>query len=144
VEIDINNCPERLRHFLFGINELLEGRGEKIQRDVENEVPTVDTTSPEYMEQMKSLFAHAHVAAKSEKEAEKSLEGKTHRDIEIGSRFGGNVEEGKEAFARISRAVSGSHDAGFNFFPQQGQKSNNPRSRTNSEVIRDVRQNSRN
>jgi hypothetical protein len=34
--IDVNNCPPRLKHFLFEINEILEGRGEKFERDATN------------------------------------------------------------------------------------------------------------
>lgn len=36
VGIDINNCPTILKHFLFEINEILEGRGDKLERDIAN------------------------------------------------------------------------------------------------------------
>jgi hypothetical protein len=143
--LDVNNCPERLKNFLFGINEILQGKGEKIRRDVENEQPRVDASSPEYMEQMKNTFVSSHNAAKSQAGIEESLEGKTHKDIEIESKFGsGNVESGKRIFQQIAGVVSSSHDTGFHFFPQQGQQSNNPQHRTNAEIIQDVRQNPRN
>jgi hypothetical protein len=137
VGIDANNCPEKLKHYLFGINEILEGRGEKIRRDVENKKRIVDPHSPEYMEQMKNLFVHNQVASREEIKTEKSLEGKTHLDMEIESKFGGNVEQGEEAFNLIAGVVSTSHGSDFHFFPQKEQ-------RTNSEIIQDIRQNPRN
>jgi hypothetical protein len=144
VGIDVNNCPEKLKHFLFGINEILEGRGEKIRKEVENRKPLVDPSSPEYMRQMTSLFVNAHAASRKEVETEKFLEGKTHRDIEIANKFGGgSSEKGEQAFQRIADAVSISHDTGFHFFLQKGQQSN-PQQRTNSEIIQDIRQNPRN
>src|SRR6266511_3668792 len=138
--INTSDCPERLKNFLFGINEILQGKGEKIRRDVENEQPSVDSNSPEYMEQMKNTFAGFHSAAKKQADIEESLEGKTHRDIEIESRFsGGNIERGKQIFQQIASAVSSSHDTGFHFFPQKGQQQ-----KTNSEIIQDIRQNPQN
>ena len=138
--INTNNCPERLKNFLFGVNELLQGKGEKIRRDVDNEQPSVDSNSPEYMEQMKNTFAGFHSAAKKQADIEESLEGKTHRDIEIESRFSsGNIERGKQIFQQIASAVSSSHDTGFHFFPQKGQQQ-----KTNSEIIQDIRQNPQN
>lgn len=113
VRIDASNCPEGLKQFLFGIHEILEGRGEKIRKDVENEKPMIDASS---MGQMTELFAYSHVAAEKELKTEKSLEGKTYKDIEIESKFGnGNAEQGRQAFARIAESVSGYQN--FHFFP---------------------------
>src|SRR6185436_4949030 len=81
VGINENNCPERLKQFIFGINEILEGRGEKIRREVENRRPLVESNSPEYMEQVKKLFAHTQVISQEEIKTEESLVGKTHKDI---------------------------------------------------------------
>ncbi|PWU06979.1 MAG: hypothetical protein C5B43_00990 [Verrucomicrobia bacterium] len=36
VGINPSNCPPELKHFLFEINEILEGRGDKLERDIEN------------------------------------------------------------------------------------------------------------
>ena len=140
VGINENNCPERLKQFIFGINEILEGRGEKIRREVENRRPLVEPNSPEYMEQVKKLFAHTQVISQEEIKTEESLVGKTHKDIVIESKFSsGSIEQGEEAFKRIASGVSSSHGSGFHFFPQKGQQQ-----RTNSEIIQDVRQNPRN
>ncbi|CAI2185103.1 16572_t:CDS:2 [Funneliformis geosporum] len=112
--INANNCPERLKHYLFGINEILEGRGEKIRKDVENEKPSVDATSSEYMGQMSSLFTNTYTSAKDEIETEKSLK-------EVGSKFGsGSVEQGKQFFGQISQEIASRHGE-FHFFPQKGE-----------------------
>jgi hypothetical protein len=143
VGINVNNCPERLKHYLFGINEILEGRGEKIRKDVENEKPSVDATSPEYMGQMSSLFTNTYTSAKDEIETEKSLKGKTHKDWKVGSKFGGgSVEQGQQAFGQIRQEVASKHGE-FHFFPQKGQL-NNPQQLTNSEIVQDVKQNPNN
>ncbi|MEG7979218.1 MAG: hypothetical protein NY202_04975 [Mollicutes bacterium UO1] len=34
--IRLDNCPSELKHFLFEINEVLERRGDKIEKDIEN------------------------------------------------------------------------------------------------------------
>lgn len=143
--IDSNNCPERLKQWLFGVNEILEGRGEKIQQDVENRKQTLNSNSPEYMEQMNKVFANIQGPMQNEGEIRKALEGKTHKDIEIGSKFErGNVEQGEKAFKQIADTVSASHDNSFHFFPQQGQQTDNFQHCTNSEIIQDIRQNPRN
>jgi len=143
--INANNCPERLKHFLFGIHEIVEGRGEKILEDLKNEQANINSTSLEFMEGMQKLFTYSHSESKKVEKVEKSLEGKTYKDIEIESKFGGgNIESGGQTFQQIAGTVSSSYEAGFHFFPQQGQQSNSPQQRTNSEIIQDVRQNPRN
>jgi hypothetical protein len=140
VGINVNSCPERLKHYLFGINEILEGRGEKIRKDVENEEPSVDANSSEYMGQMSSLFSYTFTPAKNEIETEKSLKDKTHKDWKSESKFvGGSAEQGEKAFGQIRQEISSKH-SGFHFFPQKGQL-NNPQLLTNSEIIQDVIQN---
>ena len=94
---------------------------------MENEQPSVDSNSPEYMEQMKNTFVRSHSAAKSQAEIEETLVGKTHKDIEIESKFsGGDVERGKRVFQQIAGAVFSSHDTGFHFFPQQQAQQQQP------------------
>jgi hypothetical protein len=36
VGINPSNCPPKLGHFLFEINEVLEGRGDKLEGDIAN------------------------------------------------------------------------------------------------------------
>jgi hypothetical protein len=115
--IDANNCPERLKNFLFGIDELLEGRGDKVLRDAEKRQPT--EVSPE---QMTSLFAYTQAPAREEAEVKKSLKGKTHRDINIETRFSnGDGERGRQTLQQIASSVAGSHQ-NFHFFPQKEQQ----------------------
>ncbi|CAI2180216.1 15123_t:CDS:10 [Funneliformis geosporum] len=121
--IDANNCPEKLKHYLFGVNEILEGRGGKILKDAENRERDVEMDSPEYLEQMSRLFTNAHSSMRNEREVGKSLEGKTHTQINIESKFGGgNAEQGEQVFNQISSAVTRSHNS-FRFYPQKEQQS---------------------
>jgi len=143
--IDVDNCPERLKQFIFGFNEMLEGRLEKIEKDAENKKEKIDTDAPEYLKQLTEVLVNIQEPLKNERETEASLQGKTHLDIEIENKVGGNVEQGEKAFKRIASTVSASHDTGFHFFPQQQiQQLNSHQQRTNSEIIQDIRQNPRN
>jgi DNA modification methylase len=142
VGIDANNCPERLKQFLFGFNEIFEGRSEKIRKEIENRKRDIEIESPEYLEKLSQMFADTQPTTHREMEIEKSLRGKTGRDIEIESKFSGSVEQGQEAFKRIADSISGSHQD-FRFKEQKGQQSI-PQWRTNSEIIQDIRQNPRN
>ena len=128
-----------MKQFIFGFNEVLEGRLEKIEKDSENKETKIDTDSPEYLKQLTGVLVNIQEPLRNERETEESLKGKTHLDIEIENKVGGNVEQGEEAFKQIASAVSASHDTGFYFFPQKSQQR-----RDNSEIIQDVRQNPRN
>jgi len=74
--INADNCPERVKHFIFGINEILEGRGEKIVKDEEGMKRELDPSSPEYMRQMTEIFSHIQAPMQNEQEIEKSMAGK--------------------------------------------------------------------
>lgn len=139
-KIDNNNCPIRLKHLLYGFNEVLEGRGEKLQEDIENMEEELDSNSPEYMEQIGKIFVNIQAPLRDEAEVEKSLKGKSHKDIEIGKKFSGDGKMGEKIFSRLTGSVS-SND--FSFFKRKGQL-NNPQQITNSEIIQDVKQNPRN
>jgi len=103
---------------LFGINEILEGRGEKIREDVKNRRKDYDVNSPEYMEKFKKTFASIQIPLNNEREIEKSLEGKNYDEVTIESKFiHGEMEKGEEAFKQIAKTVS-SHDD-FHFYPQK-------------------------
>jgi len=110
-----------LKHFLYEINEVLEGRGDKVRQDANNEKPTLSSDSPEYMQQLLSLFSNAHNASRGEIEAENSLRGKTDRDIKVGGSFKGGDEQGENAYNRITNSIAGQHN-NFQFFPQQEQR----------------------
>jgi hypothetical protein len=152
--VNANNCPERLKHFVFGFNEILEGRGEKIRKDIENRKRDVEIDSPEYLEKMQRMYSDSLISSRKEIKTEESLRGKTHKDMEIGSKFGGgNVEQGEKIFKQIAGSVAGNHGE-FHFKEQQGSnvswfgsfgshQTNNPQQRTNFEIVQDVIQNGR-
>jgi len=137
-KIDSNNCPKRLKHLLYGFNEVLEGRGEKLQEDIENMEEELDSNSPEYMEQLSKIFVNIQAPIRDEAEVEKSLKGKTHKDIEIEKKFGGDSEVGKKIFGQLTGTVSNND---FNFFSQKIQQIHptNP-----AEVVQEVKTNPQN
>ena len=140
--IDVNNCPERLKHFVFGFNEILEGRLEKIEKDSENKKQKLDTDAPGYLKELTKVFVDIQEPIQNEREVKESLAGKTHLDIEIENKFGGNVEQGEQTFNLIASAVSVSHGDNFHFFPQQTQQqSTSLTDDENSDIIRNVQQN---
>jgi hypothetical protein len=103
---------------LFGVNEILEGRGEKIAQDVKNAQKDYKIGSPEYAKALNDVFSSTQTPIDNEIETEKSLEGKNWKQITLENKFyKGNSEQGKQAFNRISGAVSNYND--FHFFPQE-------------------------
>jgi len=106
---------------LFGLNEILEGKGGKIHKDIENRKKIVDSSSPEYMKGLMNLFADVQGPAQREIEVEKSLRGKTDKNIKVKSNFsGGDVEQGQEAFGRIAGTVASNYE-NFHCVPQKDQ-----------------------
>jgi len=99
---------------------VLEGRGEKLQDDIENMEEELDSDSPEYMEQLGKVFVHIQAPVRDEAEVEKSLRGKTHKDIEIEKKFSGDSELGEKAFGKLTDSVSNDD---FGFFPQKSSSS---------------------
>jgi len=150
VGINPNDCPSELKHYLFEINEILEGRGDKLERDMENKKQEIDPNSVEYEEAFNKLFTDIGVPLDNEREEYEKLKGKNQKDIKITNNFGGNSEPAEQAF----KQMAGRHDyQGFYFVPQKDSQSNpqtgssgSSRStdfqqRPNSVIIRNVRQN---
>ncbi|RHZ35583.1 hypothetical protein [endosymbiont GvMRE of Glomus versiforme] len=108
--INVNNCPKELKHYLFEINEILEGRGEKIVEQtreiIDGEVDPRDVIK---------VFAALQVPLNNNREKGEALKGKTYRDIEVESRFDGDSRQGDISFNQISWDLN--HDE-FDFFPQ--------------------------
>ena len=127
---------------MFGFNEIFDGNYEKIRKEIANRKRDIEIDSPEYLEKLSQMFADTQTTTHREMEIEKSLRGKTDRDMVIENKFGGNVEQGEEAFKRIVASVGDSHQ-NFFFKEQKGQQPI-PQYRTNSEIIQDIRQNPRN
>jgi len=123
---------------LFGVNEVLEGRGEKIQKDIENRKREINPNSPEYMEQMSKVFAQIQAPMQDQKELKESLKGKTHKDLENRSRFSnGSDEHGEQVFNQIAKKVSSDYH-NFHHFSQKDQ-GDDFQQKTNSEIIQDVK-----
>ena len=118
--IDVNNCPERLRHFLVEVNEILEGRGDKFERDIANRKWQIDPHSPEYEEAINRLFTNIQEPLGNARREYESLKGKSHKDIKIENNFAGSGEQVKKVFQEIS----GRYDyQGFHFLPQDDDRS---------------------
>jgi len=119
VGIDVNDCPPRLKHFLFEINEILEGRGDKFERDITNRKSELDSNSPEYQKAVSDVLTYIQSPLEDARNGYDSLKGKTHKDIDFRNNFGDNSEPAEQAFKRMA----GNHDyQDFHFFPQKNQQ----------------------
>jgi hypothetical protein len=108
--IDIGNCPERLKQILFGINEILEGRGEKIMEDVINRKERTDVNAPDYAERLNNLFSSAQIPLMEGRKQEKELKGKRGNEVDVNKRFSrGSKDKGEKAFKQIAGSVGGKH-----------------------------------
>jgi hypothetical protein len=109
-----------LKKVLLEFNEILEGRGEKIMKEVMNRKETVDVDAPNYAERLNNLFSGVQEPLKKGREREELFKDKKGNEINIESKFGsGNIEQGEQAFNRISQTVSNRND--FSFFKQKGE-----------------------
>jgi len=139
-----------LKHFLFEVNEILEGRGDKLEKDIENKKWEIDPNSVEYEKSFSKLFAGIQVPLENERDEYEKLKGKTQKDITITNNFGGNSKPAEKSF----KQMAGKHDyQEFHFVPQKdthsslqtggssGSKSADFQQRPNSVIIRNVRQN---
>lgn len=119
VRINPNNCPERLKHFLVGFHEILEGNGEKINKDSINRVFEIDPSSQEYASSFANSFIGVQIHLQNERKVEESLDGKDWRQSENKNNFEGNADEGKWIFEQIAR----NHNyQDFYFWPQKNQQ----------------------
>jgi len=117
-EIDANDCPEKLKHFLYGFHEILEGREEKIKEAADNRKEIMDVNSPEYAEALNRVFANMQNPLQSQREEESSLRGKSHEDMKIKKQVkGGNEKNGEKIFRKIAKQVAHGHN-GFEYFPR--------------------------
>ncbi|RHZ36851.1 hypothetical protein [endosymbiont GvMRE of Glomus versiforme] len=108
--INADNCPERLKHYLFGIHEILEGETEKFDKERKNRKRELHPNSPEYAEKVKEGFNVINEILASG-EVDKIKENEK-------GRFNGNVERGKETFQQIANSISNNDYQNFHFFPQ--------------------------
>ena len=121
VGIDIENCPERLRHFIFGLNEIFEGNYEKIRNDIANRKREIELDDPKYMDGMMKIFSHTQVSMHKEGKIKKSMEGKNPDEIKFSNFSGGDGEQGQQVFEQIAGSISDSHQD-FYFKDQKTQQ----------------------
>lgn len=124
IGINVNNCPEKLKHYLFGLYEILEGRGEKISEEVKNRRRDFDVNSPEYAEGLNEFFAALQVPLRHAREEEQALAGKKYDDLKVGGKFSGvDAKKGENVLEEIKNSVSGfGCRSSFNYFPQKEQQ----------------------
>jgi len=136
-EINVSDCPERLKNFLFGINEVFDKGREKIGKDIENREREIEMDSPEYMEKFSQMFADIQAPMQEQRKVAKSLEGKNPDEIKISGFNKGNNEQGEQVFEGIAKNVADSYQ-NFRFVKQKGRLIS-PQQRTNFEIIQDVK-----
>lgn len=140
--IDTNNIPsraEKLKHYLFEINEILEGRGEKIFNQTKELIKGQDIKPQDAL--WLAGASQKHLSRSDERK--NALKGKVWNELKNESKFGsGSNDQGEQAFGRIAGTVADKHKD-FRFYPQEG-RLNSPQQRTNSEIIQDVKNNPQN
>lgn len=139
--IDANNCPERLKNYLFTINEVLEGRGENFVNQTRELVKNVKLTPQDALK----IFSEIQEPLSKSDKRKKELEGKNWNEVENDVKLGGgDFEQGEKAVGQISRITSGHEN--FNFYQSSyyQQSSNLPAESSNVQIIQDVIQNPQN
>ncbi len=134
VGIDYNNCPDKLKHFLFEINEVLEDRGEKILEEKEAKIKDVKFDPKDAV----GLFRDLQNPLNKNREERENYKGKNWNELGDENRFNISDEQGergREAFQQIHREIAPKQGS-FSFYP--------PQQRTNSEIIQDVKNNPQN
>lgn len=125
--IDVGNIvpqAERLKHWLYEVNEILEGRGERFAEEVaqESRRHVERMNNEEFSRKMNEAFGALNAPLNKERERAQSLEGKSYKDIKSEKRFGGDdeKEKGERAFGQIANTVANKHN-NFNYYrkPQQ-------------------------
>ena len=151
--IDVDNITlqaERLKHWLFEVNEVLNGKGERFFQEVKKECSehVQKMSSEEYERKMNEAFVSYNPQLNKERGIADSLEGKTYKDVESEKRFGGDNEKerGERAFGLIADTVAGKHD-NFDYY-QKNQKSTSSGGDTLlsilNEVVQDIKNNPKN
>lgn len=117
--IDVNNCPERLKHFLSETNNVIEGNDEKIIKQTQENLES-KKNDPNFqnMDNVVKVFGAIQKPLDEKREQGKSFEGKSHSEVGFETRFGsGSEERGREVFNQLTSTVSSS-DSDFHYFSQ--------------------------
>lgn len=102
--ITVQNCPPRLRLIFYALNEVLEGREEKLEHDIENKKPDLDPDSPEFKEWEEYAFSQAVQNLGKELEWEE---------------IKGDSEKGEKVFQEILSSVPSTDYENFYWVPQK-------------------------
>jgi len=140
VGIDVNNCPEKLKGYLFTINEVLEGRGEEFVNQTRELIKDVKLTPQDSLK----FFSELQEPLNKNDERGSLLKGKDWNQVENERKLsGGNLEEGEKVLEQISKTTFSNQ---INFYNSGYYQSSagNPQQITNSEIILDIKQNPRN
>jgi len=142
--IDVNNITpqaERLKHWLFEVNEVLSGKGERFFQEVKKECHghVEKMSNEEYERKMNEAFVSYNPQLNKERGIADSLEGKTYKDVESEKRFGGDNEKerGERAFGLIADTVVGKH-GNFDYY-QKGSISLDNHPTNPEEVVLDIK-----
>lgn len=109
--IDVGNCPKELTQCLMDICEILKGKGEdfakvrreQVRKNIEN------MSEEEKQAKFNEIVSAFHEPLENQEEKAKSLVGRTYRDTNNESRFGGDPNRGKVIFNQIkdNKKISG-------------------------------------
>lgn len=105
VGITAENCPEKLKHFLIEINNVLEGNDEKIVRETRERNEKVEINPWD----MPKIFAGLQEPLQKNREQAKALKGKSWNEISEEDRLEGDAGLGKMAYEEIERSISIPH-----------------------------------
>jgi len=114
VGIDVNNCPEKLKHFLFEINEVLEGRGEKIVSQTKELIKGKELNPNEAL----NFFGQLQNPLNKNRDRGSLLEGKSWNEAENKDKISGNFEKGEKTLSQIFQNFTPKHDS-FDLFSEQ-------------------------
>lgn len=106
VGITFENCPEKLKHFLIEIDNILEGNDEKIVQETRERNEGVEINPWD----MPKIFAGLQNPLNKNREQAKVLKGKKWNELSEEDRLKGDVELGKRAFEQIKLSISIPHD----------------------------------
>ena len=109
IGITAENCPERLKHFLIEINNVLEGNDEKIVRETD-ERDRVRAKKTD-LKQVVEVFSGLQQPLNRNRDQRKELGNRPWNELDDKDRLKGDADLGRKAFEQIERSVSISHES---------------------------------
>ena len=106
--INANDCPEKLKRFLFEVNEVLEGRGDEFAELTKQKIDDGREVNPK---DLLGMFGSIQQPLNRVREQRESLKGKTDKEAEV-ERFDASLEQGERTFNQISQGVGSTSSSG--------------------------------